>query len=415
MNEEQYAAFHAFTERKNIFLTGSAGTGKSFTLKEIIKWARDQNLKMGITATTGSAAFLIGGRTLHSFLGIGLGKKSPRDMAMILKRKNPQLYAKLSTLDVLIIEEVSMLDKETFEKISEYLSIIRGNSAPFGGLQLFLLGDFCQLPPLDRTYCFQSTLWGMLDPVIIDLKRLMRQSGDEEFQKILHKLRYGRCSSGTLAKLKERLTSLQPHATKLPNGIKPTILFATNDNVDKINAIKFKQLVDKGALCRTYTCAYSDERAKTWGTSCKVPESIQLCKGAQVVCSWNVDQDNGVINGTRGVIAALDAVSVTITVMDGRQVTIPMITVKDEDCARNTITFMPLKLAWALSIHKSQGMTLDALVLDLGNSIFEYGQAYVALSRARNLASVRILAVEKESFKTHPDVLAFYRNITAQT
>jgi ATP-dependent exoDNAse (exonuclease V) alpha subunit len=101
--------------------------------------------------------------------------------------------------------------------------------------------------------------------------------------------------------------------------------------------------------------------------------------------------------------------------MDGRQVTIPMITVKDEDCARNTITFMPLKLAWALSIHKSQGMTLDALVLDLGNSIFEYGQAYVALSRARNLASVRILAVEKESFKTHPDVLAFYRNITAQT
>ena len=401
MNAEQLLAFEHFKKGHNIFLTGPAGTGKSYTLKEMKKWAYEQKKNIGITATTGSSAILIGGRTIHSFLGIGLGKKSASELAAWVTKKFPKVVSKLVALDVLVIEEISMMDAEFFDKVSAFLSILRKNDAPFGGLQLVSLGDFTQLGPVHGEYCFKAAAWPALNMTTIVLKQLMRQKDDTEFQDILNEVRWGKCSKRTLARLRKL------KATTFGSGVKPTILFAKNVDVDTINETKFKELVAAGAHTCNYKTSYSSDGAKTWGTMGKIPESVGLCIGAQVVCTWNISLDEGIVNGTRGVVKEFRASGVLIELKSGKEFLIPPVTVKDEDSRNTWMQFMPLKLAWCLTIHKSQGMTLDAVVLSLGD-VYNYGQGYTALSRVRDLNSVRILDVEASSFRAHPDVIAFY-------
>lgn len=401
MNAEQKHAYDNFVNGINTLLTGAAGTGKSYTLKELCSWARSVNKKIGLTAMTGSAAVLVGGRTLHSFLGIGLGKKPSRELATWIINKAPHIAAKLRSLDILIIEEVSMLDAALLDKISEVLKIIRGNEDPMGGLQVLFLGDFTQLPPIHGQYCFKADVWSKLNMETVELVQLMRQKDDIEFQNILEEVRWGKCSKPTLARLRKL------KLTKFGGGVRPTVLFPTNVDVDTINEAKYKELIEKGASPHMYKTAYSNDQARSWATSCKIPDTVNVCNGAQVVITWNVSQDDGIVNGTRGVIKKCDAQGVYLTLKDGKDIHVKFVTVTSEDSKSTWITFLPIKLAWALTIHKSQGMTLDAVILALGD-VFEYGQAYTALSRVRDLSSLKILSVEMESFKTHPDVVQFY-------
>lgn len=183
LNIEQQFAFDEFKTGKNIFLTGPAGTGKSVTLKKIIEHCEFSALKYGVTATTGTAAFLIGGKTLHSYLGLGLAKESAEEIFKFVRYKLKHVADKIRALNVLIIDEISMLDKELLEKISAYLSLLRRNSSPFGGLQIVLTGDFCQLEPVNGEYCFLSDLWKTINLKTIYLHKLVRQDGDTEFQK----------------------------------------------------------------------------------------------------------------------------------------------------------------------------------------------------------------------------------------
>lgn len=407
MNAEQRNAFEQITKGESILLQGSAGTGKSFTLKEAIKWALSHGKKFGVTATTGTAAMLIRGTTIHSFLGIGLGTKSPEYLANYVKSKKKFIYNRLRKLDILIIDEISMMDANLFELISEYLSIIKENEKPFGGIQIVLCGDVFQLPPIKSKYFFKSDLWSTLNIKVCNLRESQRHREDLEFIKILEELRFGKCSKKTLKILR---------ATKkntFPDDIIPTILYSKNIDVDSYNNQKQNELIVKGAKSFKYQTRYSSESAKIWGQSCKIPVESEFCEGTQVVITWNIKLEEGLCNGTRGVITKIDSNGITIKLMTGEETLISYVKVENEDNNQVWIEFIPLRLAYALTVNKAQGMTLDCaiVVFDFGtfNPDFVYGRAYTALSRVRNLKSIRILNVEIESFQTHPDVIEFYK------
>lgn len=406
MNTEQTLAFEKVKSGVNVFLTGPAGCGKSFTLGKIIEWARSQGMSFGITASTGCAAYLIGGRTIHSFLGIGLAKKSAKELADYLLRKKPHIVSRIKNLVLLILDEISMIDTELFQKISEVLSIVRKNNSPFGGIQLLLSGDFCQIKPVQGKYCFLSEEWGRAKIHTITLETSMRHEKDDVFKMILNELRWGTCSKDTKAILK------RCKKTIFPQDIAPTQLYSINVDVDDINSKKFEELLERGAKKQifkiTHSPTISPTASKTWASSLKLPESVSLCEGAQVVLTWNVSQEEGLINGSRGIVTAITPHGPKVRFMTGAEVLVKRVQIFDEFDQESWIGFMPLKLAYALTIHKSQGMTLDAVIVDLGDNIFEYGQAYTALSRVRNLASVRIVNLKASSFKTHPDVVKFY-------
>lgn len=406
LNFEQQAALTSFKGKNNIFLTGPAGTGKSVTLKKIIEYCNLEGKIYGVTATTGSASFLIGGRTIHSYLGLGLAKDPAINIYEYNRRNRPHTVKKLRNLDVLIIDEISMLDNELFDKISEYLALVRYNKKPFGGIQLVLTGDFCQLEPVTGDYCFKSDIWNKLNLDTIYLKKMIRQDGDIVFQKMLMKLRYGLCSDKTF----ERLSELKD--TNFTN-ISPTILYSKNCDVDKINNKEYRKLIDSGAEEKIYEIQLPilkkhKDKAMTWFNTLDIPESIKLCVGCQVVVLANLDQDHGIVNGTRGCVVELKNKSVMIKRVNGSHFEIPYhknISVDDKEVF---ICYLPLKLAYALTIHKSQGMTLDAVELDIGNNIFAAGQAYTALSRAQSLESICIKSISKKSFITKDSVLEFY-------
>jgi hypothetical protein len=409
LNIEQQNAIDCFKKGKNIFLTGPAGTGKSVTLKEIIKYCENNNIKFGVTATTGTAAFLISGKTLHSYLGIGLAKESAEDIFKYVRYKLKHVADKLRSLSILIIDEVSMLDLELFEKISEYLSYIRKNSKPFGGLQIILTGDFCQLEPVKGEFCFKSKVWDSLNLDIVYLHKLIRQDGDKDFQNILSKLRYGHCSERTY----QKLLSLKNTTF---GDVKPTKLYPRNVDVDKINKLEYEKLVSSGAEIKKYNIilprlAKNKEKTEKWIKSLELSESVELCIGAQVILLANIDQESGLVNGTRGVIVQLKNKSIIIKRVSGVQHEISYYKTTNVEDESLSVQYMPLKLAYAMTHHKSQGMTLDAIEIDIGPKIFAAGQAYTALSRAKDLKSVKINAISKNSFIINKDVLEFYNKI----
>lgn len=406
MNTEQANAFDAVIAGKNIFLTGPAGTGKSYVINEIKKWASINHKKLAITALTGCAAVLINGKTLHSTLGIGIGDK-PVDMIVHkMKRCNKALYTRLQGLELLVIDEVSMMSDELLEKASNVLSMIRNNTQPFGGVQIIMSGDMCQLGPITGKWCFLSPLWSDTIEEMHTLKTVVRQSGDTLFLQILHYLRKGKCTK----KMFDKLLACQH--TQFTEGIKPTRLYPRRANVDKMNQSEYDALIEAGALENVYrtkatsALPHKQEASMNWAKSIGIPLDIKLCVGAQVVVTSNIDQDSGIINGTRGVVTDVGP-EPTICLLDGRHITIKMKKTKD-DTEKHEVEYLPLKYAWCLTVHSAQGMTLDAAEIDLGRNIFAHGQAYTALSRVKSLKSVKVIKLDPQSFIVDPLVKKLY-------
>jgi ATP-dependent DNA helicase PIF1 len=416
MNKDQRKILKNVKNNNNVFVTGEPGTGKTYTLQHIIQWAKQNNVEIGVTAMTGIAAVIINGSTLHSFLGIGFAQETPEVLAQKTIKKNYKVLKKLKKLKVLIIDEISMLNDELFDKVSKYLSIIRNCVLPFGGLQIICVGDFAQLPPCDGEYCFKSKIWDTIKFKNNILSKSVRHKDDLEFHDILRRLRWGKCIDSDLEKL-ENLRN-----TTFPEHIIPTRLYSLNVNVDEINQKEFKKLLDDFSKKRTpvtYKVEFPDSIDKNVYSKILNMPDITLCEDAQIVITRNIDNENGLVNGTRGVIKELNQYSITIELIDGRIVTIEFYKHTLDDFSNNddknllavNVFFMPIKLAWAITVHKSQGMTLDAVEIDLGKTIFAYGQAYTALSRARSLKSIKLIDVRKKSFKTHPDVISFYHKL----
>lgn len=411
LSDEQEKVVDLIRQRRNVLLTGQAGTGKTTTVNAVRDMAFSRGMSYGVTAMTGCAALLIEGKTLHSFLGIGLATHSPQAMAAFTMKRNPKVYDRIMALRLLIIDEVSMMNAELFSKVSKYLRIVRGVDEPFGGIQVLLCGDFAQLPPVNGEFCFEAPEWAEMRIEVVVLSYQFRQANDSMFQKMLSRLRVGECSEEDLAVLKGCAN------TSFSSHIRPTHLYPKNYIVDRINSVELDKLIDeKGAgMCRRFKPQFHTNKLtlaqlKKYAAACGIPDELVLCVGAQVIVTYNVSET--VVNGTRGVIIAMQKDSVTIETVTGDMEVIPLIraTPCEEVSKKDMITYLPIRLGYALSIHKSQGMTLDAVEMDLGRDIFEYGQAYVALSRAKTLEHVRITNVKASSFKIHPKVKAFYDN-----
>lgn len=373
----QFNNMSEFIVGKNIFITGAAGTGKSYNIARIVKEFDAGNIKYGLTASTGCASYLIRGRTLHSFLGIGIATETVEKLVSKCKSKQ-----KLRQLDYLIVDEISMIDDGLLDKASLFLQKIRGNTKTFGGIYMIFVGDFAQIPPVSGKYCFQSSEWKRSDIHVHKLTHNHRQAKDPIFQEILTEARAGKLSDKSIEILKTR-KKLKKIKTDDGDVIEPTILFAKNVDVDKINEQRYKKiLIDKKDRL------YNDE--------------ISLCVGTQVVLNWNINQESGLINGSRGIVTNIDDPLGPLVLFKHMKYPVQILPIlkKTGDVTES----LPLVYAWALTIHKSQGMTLDYMVVDLGPSIFECGQAYTALSRAKDLQSIAIINICKESFKTNENV-----------
>lgn len=394
---EQQAVLDTVALGRDVFLTGPAGTGKSYTIGLVLDWARSAGKKVALTATTGAAGALINGSTLYSYLGIGLGT---REVADLVAGANRHTVERVRAMDIMVIDEVSMLSAELMDKVVAYtLAVRRGVQ-----FQLVLSGDFCQLPPVQGAFCFEAAAWAQRSPVIVQLTQLMRQSGDSAFQEMLMRLRWGECGPEDEATLRAL------GDTAFDGGLRPTRLHSLNAEVDRINREEFAALVALGGATRSYPRVTRDDRSRAWADAAGVPSTVVLCLGAQVMVTRNIP-DLGLVNGSRGEVAWLpeDGDSVVLRRPGGGLIAVQRVALNCENDAALSVRAMPVRLAYCLSIHKSQGITLDAMEVNLGRSVFEYGQAYVAISRAKSLSSVRVLDVHPASFRTHPSVVAFYK------
>ena len=410
MNSEQQVIFNEVKQGSNVLILGSAGTGKSYTLNAIVEWAKKEEKKIGITSSTGVSAINIKGRTIHSFLGIGLAKTTPYNM-YTKSKKNSKLLKTIRELQILIIDELSMISAELFDKISEYMGLMRKINKPFGGVQLVLCGDMYQLPPVGGEYCFKSNAWNLIGLRVHILKKIIRQEKDEIFKSILENAKLGIVSE-------EHLKILKGKRNSEFGEVKPTILYSKNINVDVINQVEYEKVIKTGEKERVFQTQYipDNDEMRAWAKLNNIPSELRLCIGAQVMITANLSVEDGFANGTRCMVSGFTLQGEPIVVLKtGEQIIIDPFPFTDgggdEEDAERVVRAIPLKLAYALTIHKSQSCTLDAVVLDLGYDIFEYGQAYTALSRVRDLDSVRISNIRKESFKTHPDVVEFYREL----
>ena len=416
LNTEQRIVVENVKKGANILITGSAGCGKSFVVKYIIQYATETKKVLGICAMTGSAAILIGGTTLHSFMGIGLARESVEYLVRRIKSHPNNKADLLKQLEMLIIDEVSMMNDELLTKVSQILSIIRKNPAPFGGVQIVLVGDPFQLCPIEYEYFFKSPEWTRGNFQVSLLKLNMRQAGDDVFKSILDRVRWGNCNKEDYKILKKL------RHTVFLDGITPTRLYSHNKEVDTINYNELENLAKTGKQCIKYCIRYKGNtqkqtNSKNYAKAMKLNEDLYLCIGAQVVLTRNVDILSGLVNGARGKVIEIMPNYVTVHFVNAGIIKVEYYVINSMNTLMSLsepdidLAYIPLKLAWALSIHSSQGMTLDALELDLGSSIFAYGQAYTGLSRARDMKSVKLVGLLPESFKTSPDVIEFYSTL----
>lgn len=465
LSEEQRGVAKAVVEEgKSVFFTGSAGTGKSVLMRAIIsqlrsKFRREPD-RLAITASTGLAACVIEGTTLHSWAGIGLGKEPVPELVKKIRR-NAKTRAKWLRTKVLIVDEISMVDGELFDKLEQIARALRNNGRPFGGIQLVVTGDFFQLPPVpDKNqvakFAFDAATWNTCIEHTILLTHVFRQK-DPTFANMLNEMRLGKLSAASINEFKKLARPLSFH-----DNVDATELFPTRGEVDGANNSRMTKLSGQ-----VMTFAAMDSGVSDLNVRSKIlqnflaPESLTLKKGAQVMLIKNIDPQ--LVNGTLGKVTSFmdeatystyktDEETYQAGYRDGDEdaknkfdakrfqnkepgsvsrywpmvrFPLPDGTYRDMLCQpeewktenqQGEITAkrvqVPLILAWALSIHKAQGQTLSRVKVDLGK-VFERGQAYVALSRATSQEGLQVLRFDPRKVMVHPKVITFYHKLTS--
>ena len=421
LSDEQKGMVESALLGENILMHGPAGTGKSVTLKRLIYVLQRRHHRFAITAFTGSAAININGTTIHSFFkGLGLMKEDAETLFKKMKRK-PDLMNKVIQLQTLVIDEISMVSSTFFDKIDKLFRLATKIDRPFGGKQIILSGDFYQLPPMEKAkdgaqFAFESKVWKEMQLKTIEMKSVFRQV-QGEFIDILHKMRVGELDIGDMSTLCKRV-----NAKIGTNDIIPTSLFSTNANADSVNCEQLEKLpglaVTFMAKCTVNPKpGISEHDTKELFRSsmdirkyCPAPEELKLKVGAQVMLRRNLDLAGGLANGSRGFVVDFENMTQNpiVKFVNGKQRVIdPFEFEFDYVHGKIVVKQLPLMLAWAMTIHKSQGSSLDLVSISTHN-MFVDGQAYVAFSRARTLEGLSLRDFDPRAVRVSEKVKAAF-------
>lgn len=406
LSDEQEAVMNDITEGRNVLVTGSAGTGKSTILREL---NRRFNGTLPVTGSTGIAAVNVGGSTIHSWAGLGLGEDSAENLAERHFTGRGKAYKRITGSRILAIDEISMIHGDLFETMEELFRLLREDSRPFGGVQMVLFGDFLQLPPVSRgrdlRFAFQTQAWSNAKFRVHCLRRVFRQQ-DAEFSNVLNEIRVGNLTAAARRMLSSRLGAADPHPE-----VEPVVVYTHNADVDATNERRLEQIPGREEQYKARDDG-DDSALKTLQKNCLAPALLRLKVGAQVMLLQNIDPGAGLANGSIGTVEFFDADNMPfVRFNNGQGITVGRhhweIRMGDQILASRTQ--LPLRLAWSITAHKSQGMTLDKVAVHLDRA-FDYGQSYVALSRARTLGGLFIRSSKLGCIKAHPEAVKFYND-----
>lgn len=385
----------------NVFLTGAPGAGKTYVLGQFIARAQRAGKKVAVTASTGIAASHLNGTTIHAWSGLGiLDHLSSEDLKRL--GSNERLIKRYNSTDILVIDEVSMLHGARLDMINEVAKVLRGNDQPFGGLQVILVGDLFQLPPVSRgtrqlDFVHLSHAWAELNPRICYITEQHRQAGNDNLLSLLEAMRSGDVDESYNELLQERLQQ------KPSEGMVLTRLFAHNLDVDSINKQHLGALPGDRYIFTMETKG-SKAKIEQLAKGLLAPEELELREGAEVMFVAN-NFAEGFVNGSRGRVVRFDGERPVVRLLSGKLITVEphSWSLNEDGRIRAEISQLPLRLAWAITIHKSQGMSLDAAQIDLSRA-FTPGMGYVALSRVRSLDGLYLRGINSMALAMHPQI-----------
>lgn len=407
LNSGQKAALALMEGDANVFLTGGAGTGKSYVLRKFLKGVSED--KFPILASTGSAAILVGGRTFHSYFGLGIMEGGP-EAAFERATTDKRVGRRLRKARGIVVDEISMIPGEVLATAERIASTLREDPRPWGGLKVIAVGDFAQLPPVNRDskprdWAFKNPVWEKSQFLATSLDEIMRSQGDFAFHEFLADVRVGRVS--------ERVRVLLDGSSegRDPSDLDYTVLHSRRVDVERINLKRLSELPGKS---RAYETNYTGEdwQKKNLMSSAPIPPVLEIKKDALVMLRQN-DPMGRWVNGSMGHVKDFDENEIEVKLLQGPSVFLEKTRFTILNAEGNEVAAaknFPLSLAYALTIHKAQGTTLDRMRVTL-NNLWEPGQAYVALSRVRGAAGLWVDGWSESSIFADPEVLRFHANL----
>ncbi len=400
----QNEAYEILKRGNNVFITGAAGSGKTFLLNRYIEYLKQNNIGAAITASTGIAATHINGMTIHSWTGLGIRDSLDEQTLKDLKERY-YLKSRYKKAEVLVIDEISMLHHYRLDLVDNLFREFKQNTLPFGGAQVILCGDFFQLPPVARLdepkarFAYHSRAWQLLDLKICYLDEQHRQN-DSDFIDVLNAIR----SNAVLGRERRHLENRVGCGIK--KDLEPTKLYCLNCDVDLENSLELMKISGK-AYEYKMEARGGNNLVEVVKRGCLAPDVLKLKVGARVMFVKN-NFEEGYVNGTLGVVEELDNNRIVVLADNGRRFDVGLANwmIEENGKVKAEIIQYPLRLAWAITVHKSQGMSLDAAKIDLTRS-FERGMGYVALSRVRSLEGLTLVGFNENALQVDEEVLEF--------
>jgi ATP-dependent exoDNAse (exonuclease V) alpha subunit len=400
----QKQALNVMMSGANVFLTGAPGAGKTYVLREFVQRTAKLGKRVAVTASTGIAATHIGGTTIHSWSGLGIRSElSPDDVRWL--KSNDRLMKRYNSTDILVIDEISMLHGHLLDMINQTAKLLRKDQAAFGGLQVVLVGDLFQLPPISRgnetvDFVHESSAWTELNVQICYLTEQHRQEKNDNLLELLEAMRNGEIETMHTELIQNRLGK-QPHDNE-----QVTRLYTHNIDVEAINQQHLARLETESKVFYMQSKG-SKARREQLMKSVLAPEVLVLKINAEIMFVAN-NFSEGYVNGSRGRVVSFEDDVPVVRLLNGRLIKVMMHSwsLTEDDRVQAEVIQLPLRLAWAITIHKSQGMSLDSAEIDLSRA-FTPGMGYVALSRVRSLDGLYLQGINRLALVMHPQIFEY--------